>query len=266
MRTSDAAYQLWKTRQSSARCKPTLTCLKGKHTVKRDYCVVCTTCHHNHCYRHLLERGIHSIEALIVRQESASSWHRRHGGLNDMPQRDAIGVKEIEKIEDVFKRQAMVTQNYPTCCSLNPQTTQSGWYDTSTPESEVWKFRISNTSSHALFIQAQDSHEKTSDTISTRTTPPREEKRSELPLRRHASLSSLSSVSDEPSTLPTVQDRPRRYVMDHILLNPPAKKRIAPNVDSDSDRPIKRRKTLKATKSRLVDTVVSSIVPHTCRY
>ncbi|KAI0093671.1 hypothetical protein BDY19DRAFT_918246 [Irpex rosettiformis] len=232
VRTSEAAYNLWKSRLPSLNSgKPELMC-KLKHLVKRDHCVPCSTCRQSSCYVHLLERGIHSIEALIIRKPGASSWHSRHAGVHDTLQRGSIDVKEAESIEDPLKRQVMVVLIYPVCSSLNPGHTQPGWYDKLDPEAQAVDDRLDTC--------PDEDHRNDSEL----SVPGRD--KGKAPLKRRDSISSLSSLSDAPSApkrnFPLLSGK--HVLMDCVLL-PVPKRRIVHN--SDSDRPIKRQK--KGSKS-----------------
>lgn len=103
-----------------------------RHVVYRSSQLYCKKCHSGLCFKHILDLGVHSAEAVVVYQSDSShtGWHAHH---RDKTIRDQI--LEAEKAEkdgtrcDVRHKLALTAGKFDTCMPSNPRFTKAGWYD-----------------------------------------------------------------------------------------------------------------------------------------
>lgn len=103
-----------------------------RHVVYRSSQLPCRKCHSGSCFKHILELGIHSAEAVAIQQSdpSHSRWHDHHRDKAILGH--VLKAEEAEKDGtrcDVRHKLALTASRFDTCMPFNHSFTKAGWYD-----------------------------------------------------------------------------------------------------------------------------------------
>lgn len=116
--------------------------LGNRHKVPRLSSIHCGPCHDSTCFEHILLKGIHCAEALLVitRGHEQNEWHEFHKRSRITFTQGKPNLEEAEKTGGLSRlkdRLVLAAQRYRTCRPIMERYTRRGWYDCETQESTI---------------------------------------------------------------------------------------------------------------------------------